>query len=185
MIHFYEGADLTVDEDELPFELLGNLGYGHSGIVEKVQDKHTGKVFARKIMVIRGNRTRAEKEQIFRNEVKIIRQLDKHHHMISVFATYMAKREVGILLDPIADEGDLSRFLDRIWDIRADDNSYSSPDRQDMLPTLEWAFGCLAGGLALCMANESGTKTSGRRTSCCTKAMSCSPNSAILSIALQ
>ncbi|KAH7385752.1 kinase-like domain-containing protein [Pyrenochaeta sp. MPI-SDFR-AT-0127] len=140
MVRFSEGDDLTVNEEELPFTLLDNLGHGHSGIVEKVQDKHTGKVYARKKIIIRGQRVKAEKEKIFWNEVKIIRSFEKHHHIIRVFATYMAKREVGLLLEPVADEGDLARFLDYVSEM-----PYGQ--RHNILPILYRAFGCLAAGL--------------------------------------
>jgi hypothetical protein len=124
MIRFLEGDDLIIpDESQLPFKLLRNLGHGHSGNVEEVENVLTGAVFARKTIKIRGQRAKIATENIFKNEVKIIRGLSKHHHIIRVFATYMAKREVGIILEPVADEGDLSHFLELIEDIRLSDAS--------------------------------------------------------------
>jgi serine/threonine protein kinase len=147
MIRFLEGDDLIIpDESQLPFKLLRNLGHGHSGNVEEVENVLTGAVFARKTIKIRGQRAKIATENIFKNEVKIIRGLSKHHHIIRVFATYMAKREVGIILEPVADEGDLSHFLELIEDIRLSDASDIRLPR--LLGVLDRAFGCLAGGLA-------------------------------------
>jgi serine/threonine protein kinase len=147
MIRFQEGDDLIIpDVSQLPFKLLRNLGHGHSGTVEEVENVITGAVFARKTIKIRGQRAKTATENIFKNEVKIIRGLSKHHHIIRVFATYMAKREVGIILDPVADEGDLSHFLELIEDIRLSDASDIRLPR--LLEVLDRAFGCLAGGLA-------------------------------------
>jgi serine/threonine protein kinase len=147
LIHFREGDDLFIqDVADLPFKLLGNLGSGHSGIVEKVEDMTTGAVFARKTIYIRGKRDKIATQNIFRNEIGIIRGLSKHHHMIRVFATYMAKREVGLLLQPVADGGDLAQFLEQVEEIRLADTS--DVRLVSYMAVLDRAFGCLASGLA-------------------------------------
>lgn len=144
---FGEGDDhIIADESQLPFAHIKILGSGHSGIVEKVVDVTTGIVFARKKMAIRSKSARAETERIFRNEISIIRGLERHHHIIRVFASYMGKREIGLILEPVADEGDLSRFLEHVEDIREANEFDPRLDR--LLPIIDQAFGCLASGLA-------------------------------------
>jgi serine/threonine protein kinase len=146
MIQFEEGDDHIIeDESRLPFRLLRNLGHGHSGNVEEVQNTITGAAFARKTIAVRGKRAKLETERIFQNEVKIIRGLNKHHHIIRVFATYMAKREVGLILQPVASDGDLGRFLETIEDVRS--ANASDPRLEPLLQVVDRAFGCLAGGL--------------------------------------
>jgi hypothetical protein len=44
-------------------------------------------------------------------EIKIMRGLSKHYHIIRIFATYMAKREAGIILQQVTDEGELGNYL--------------------------------------------------------------------------
>jgi serine/threonine protein kinase len=144
---FEEGDDHVIaDESQLPFAHIKILGSGHSGVVEKVVDVTTGTEFARKKMAIRSKSTRAETERIFRNEISIIRGLERHHHIIRVFASYMAKREIGLILEPVADEGDLSRFLEHVEEVR--EANRFDPRLARLLPIIDRAFGCLASGLA-------------------------------------
>lgn len=146
MIQFEEGDDHVIeDESRLPFRLLRNLGHGHSGNVEEVQNTITGAVFARKTIAVRGKQAKLATERVFQNEVKIIRGLNKHHHIIRVFATYMAKREVGLILQPVASDGDLGRFLETIEDVRS--ANVSDPRLERLLQVVDRAFGCLASGL--------------------------------------
>ena len=109
-----EGKDYLLDPgDELPYRLIRSLGHGHSGNVEEVKNIRTGAIYARKTIRIYGSRDNAERRRIFDNEIKIIRNLASHHHIIRIFATYVAKREFGLILQPVADDGDLDAFLDR------------------------------------------------------------------------
>ncbi|KAH7378755.1 kinase-like domain-containing protein [Pyrenochaeta sp. MPI-SDFR-AT-0127] len=147
LIHFEEGDDHIIDDDRcLPYRLVGNLGSGHCGIVEKVEDVNTGRVFARKKLWIRGQKAKAETERIFRNETAIIRGLERHHHIIRVFATYVSRHEVGLILQPVADGGDLEHFLDSVLELRS--TNTSNPGLAFSIAVLHKAFGCLASGLA-------------------------------------
>ena len=137
-----EGEDYLLEEDyQLPYKLVRNLGHGHSANVEMVEDINTGSVFARKVFPIRGFRT--ESRHIFDNEIKIIRRLAPHHHIIRIFATYVAKREVGLILYPVADSGDLYAFLQDFNEAKAAHLVQPETNR-----VLESSFGCLASGLA-------------------------------------
>ena len=121
----------------MPYKLIRNLGHGHSANIEMVEDVNTGSVYARKLFRICGSRDK--RKQIFNNEVKVIRRLAPHHHVIRVFATYVAKREVGLILLPVADDGDLEDFLQDFKD-----RDVAQPKKTKIL---EASFGCLASGL--------------------------------------
>jgi len=137
-----EGDDcLCDDSSQLPYKLLKNLGHGRSAIVEMVEDVNTGSVYARKRFSIYG--LRSKRKSIFDNEIKIIRRLSPHHHIIRVFATYVTRREVGLILHPVADKGDLETFLHEIREDKAAELSHTHRSK-----VLKSAFGCLASGLA-------------------------------------
>lgn len=145
-----EGKAYIVDDNKLlPYQLLRNLGHGHSGNVEEVKDINTGRIFARKVIHIPGGRHGKDRRRVFENEIKIIHSLAGHHHVIKVFATYVSKFEAGLVLYPVADEGDHERFL-----ISCSDNlpDYDSPGinriDQARVNILKRSFGCLASGLA-------------------------------------
>ncbi|KAH6882129.1 kinase-like domain-containing protein [Alternaria rosae] len=130
-------------EDELPYILLRNLGHGGCANVEEVLDQRTGRVFARKVFRIGGSS--AERKRIFENEVKVIRRLAPHHHITQIFATYVGRRQVGILLTPVADRGSLDIFLQD-----AQDGLLTQAD----LNVLYYSFGCLASGLQFMHAQK-------------------------------
>ncbi|KAF2473709.1 kinase-like protein, partial [Lindgomyces ingoldianus] len=137
-----EGDDYSCEADaQLPYKLVRNLGHSHSANVEMVEDVNTGTVFARKVFPIYGSCS--ERKHIFDNEIKIIQRLAPHHHVIRVFATYVAKREVGLILYPVADGGDLGTFLQDFKEAKA--AQLVQPEKTKVL---ESSFGCLASGLA-------------------------------------
>jgi serine/threonine protein kinase len=152
MLLIEEGTDHIIeDRDDLPYDLRDSLGHGHSGSVEKVQDRNTGRFFAQKTIWIPVTRSaKEEREQIFRNEVKIIRGLDKHRHIIQVFATYITEDRFGIILYPVAEDGDLAKYLRRYNDAVEQLNATGSCnyDFAAAESILRKAFGCLASGLA-------------------------------------
>lgn len=148
--------ELLIEEDHnyvldniarLPFRITRVLGGGHSAIVEKVHDKRTGNIFAKKTIRFPQARLRAQKEEHFNNEVNVIRSLKNHPHIIRVYATYVAKREFGLLLQPAADEGSLEDYLGNYWDKR-EQPEILKEEIDLVIPVLEKAFGCLASGLA-------------------------------------
>ncbi|KAF1995992.1 kinase-like protein [Amniculicola lignicola CBS 123094] len=140
MIRINEGEDLFLeDTSKLPYKLLKNLGHGHSANVEMVEDRWTRSVYARKLFRI--CRSRDERRRIYENEIKIIRKLAPHHHVIRVFATYVTNREIGIILSPVAEGGDLETFLQDYKDL-------DIPRPLEQTKILQQAFGCLASGLS-------------------------------------
>ncbi|KAH7378354.1 kinase-like domain-containing protein [Pyrenochaeta sp. MPI-SDFR-AT-0127] len=152
MLLIEEGNDYEdVDEADLPYSHLKNLGHGHSSIVEAVQDKVTKAIYARKTFKIPPSKTkRHEPIKVFRNEVKIIRNLGCHRHIIKVFATYTTTSNIGLILQPVADEGDLEDFLATYWNAVRDveDTSTPNPRLDGMKLVMRHAFGCLIRGLA-------------------------------------
>lgn len=136
-----------LDEAHLPYLLLDSLGHGGCGTVEKVKDTRSHQVYARKTIRITGSgygkiqRTR----DTFQNEVSIIRGLERHRHIIRVHATYYTKRYFGILLDPVASDGDLEDYIDEYY---AAMEAKAEHKLASMTPVMEKAFGCLAAALA-------------------------------------
>jgi serine/threonine protein kinase len=90
---------------------------------------------------------RKEQSRVFCNEVKIIRSLESHRHIVGVHATYLTRRDFGILLDPVASDGDLEEFLAE-YKRHKEDSTVADARTVAMTSTLERAFGCLAAGLA-------------------------------------
>ncbi|KAF2016515.1 kinase-like protein [Aaosphaeria arxii CBS 175.79] len=134
-----EGDDLDLNDNErLAYSHVENLGHGHSAIVEKIQDMATGVYLARK--TFRLHRRQAQQRQTFRNEIAIIRRLAANHHVIRVFATFTSKQEVGIILHPVADGGDLKSFLHDCQEVPQPSTAQRA--------ILRSGFGCLSVGLA-------------------------------------
>jgi serine/threonine protein kinase len=140
-ISVYEGADLEIsNRNVLPFRSLGSLGQGGCASVEKVQHVTTGSVYAHKVFRRFHGRNVEKFKLDFRNEVNIIRRLASHPHIVRIFATYTSGREVGMILTPLADGGDLAHYLQDISD------SGENPSF-DQHKILQAAFGCLSSGL--------------------------------------
>ncbi|CAO2654013.1 Nn.00g107460.m01.CDS01 [Neocucurbitaria sp. VM-36] len=152
MLLLEEGKDYdNVDDAHLPYRHIRNLGHGHSGVVEEVIDEVTKAVYARKTIWLPASRaSKEEQTKVFHNEIKIIRSLGNHRHIIQIFTTYKTKRHVGIILQPVASQGDLEEFLAEYWsDVRQmEETNEPNPRLEAMVTIIERAFGCLAVGLA-------------------------------------
>jgi serine/threonine protein kinase len=152
MLYIEQGKDYDdVGETQLPYTHIQNLGHGHSGTVEEVEDRQTNKTYARKTIPIPLMRlSKVERKKVFQNEVDIIRGLGKHRHIVSVFATYVTKRHFGIILHPVASDGDLENVLAEYWNnVHDSDGSDINAQRTNVMTTvIEQGFGCLASGLA-------------------------------------
>jgi len=150
LLSIEQGKDyINVDEARLPYVYKRVLGQGNSGWVEEVEDRLTNKVYARKkIPIVRYRQE--ERAKVFRNELSIIRGLESHHHIISVFATYVTPQNFGLILQPVASDGDLQLFLVAFWKIADDVAATGQQDARldSMRLVLRRAFGCLAAGLA-------------------------------------
>jgi len=142
LIKFYEGADLQiVDRNVLPYKIIKSLGVGGCASVEMVEDITTGQVFAHKLFRRYHGPNLDGFRQEVQNEVKIMRRLSPHPHIISLFATYSCNRDFGMILTPVADDEDLATYLQKISDS-------GTPPTTKNCTVLVCAFGCLASGLA-------------------------------------
>lgn len=139
-----EGDHVELENTQsLPYTLVKNLGHGASASVEMVQDVNTKRLFARKIFRNVYARNLEDAKRNFHKELSVMRRLASHRHIVHVYATYMAQRELALILSPVAEGGDLATFLQKMQD-----SSPTSPSRRNKEDTLRRAFGCLASGLA-------------------------------------
>ena len=142
-LYIKEGEHYEIDSESLlPYEHVAILGHGGSAVVEKVRDSVTQLVYARKVFRVLSRRLDLVSE-LYQREVQIIRRLAPHHHVIRVFATYRIKRELAVILEPVADGGDLASYLSSFRDLGTTD-----PLRLERQDVLLRAFGCLAVGLS-------------------------------------
>jgi serine/threonine protein kinase len=135
------------DLERLPFVQIKVLGSGQSASVDEVRYTHTGAVFARKTITFPGLRDRHVREEYFNNEVSIMRNLKGHRHIIKLYATWVWKKQFGLILDPAANGGSLDHYLVNYWEALEKPN-VSKIKIETMRMGLERAFGCLANGLA-------------------------------------
>ena len=133
----FDGNETRFEDNEfLPFQDgHGKLGEGSFSIVEKVKYVHTRDsrepvIFARK----RPKALRDETIKALENEMRILRTLGKHHHIVEFVGSYKHKHDMGIILYPAANNGNLEQYL------RNGDNA------DHML--LRRVFGCLSIGLS-------------------------------------
>lgn len=142
-LRIVEGAHEDLDSgSELPFRCGKILGLGASGVVQMAEDTFDGRVFAHKMFrstvgPVQNPWTR----RAFLNEIDILKRLGTHRHIINMQWSYVRGNEFGILLSPVADEGDLNSFLSAIRNTR----TLPTPEQQSILYR---AYGCLANGLA-------------------------------------
>lgn len=136
--------------DVLPYQHVRMLGHGGSASVEMIKDRNTGSLYARKVFKNVYTRHLKDAKRQLLNEVQIIQRLSSHLHIIKVHATYIIKRELAIILDPVADGGDLANFLQNYRD-----SGYSlyfdidrGSERRKQNKILQRAYGCLLSGLA-------------------------------------
>lgn len=145
-----EGEDhVNIEEAQVPYECKRDLGQGTSGWVEEVEDRLTGKVYARKKMRVVKYKQQ-DRAEVFQNELAIIRGLKSHHHMIRVFATYITSKYFGLILEPVASDGDLQAYLGTYKELLDGhtDGSELQLQLHSMRAVLQCAFGCLLAGLA-------------------------------------
>jgi serine/threonine protein kinase len=150
LLHINEGEDhVNIEEAQVPYVCKRDLGQGTSGWVEEVQDALTGGVYARKKMRVVKYKQK-DRPNVFQNELSIIRGLKNHHHMIRVFATYITSRYFGLILEPVASDGDLQAYLSTYRELLDGHTEVreSLADLTSMQVVLKCAFGCLLAGLA-------------------------------------
>ncbi|CAI6335404.1 unnamed protein product [Periconia digitata] len=140
-----------VDRTHLPFHRIGRLGMGASAQVEVVEEPTTRRRYAHKIFTPYYGHTLERFKKEVQNEIAIIKRLRGHPHIVNVEWSYACGRELGILLTPVASDGDLSAYLYEIrvpQDGGSNGNGGVSSATREQRAVLVKAFGCLASGLA-------------------------------------
>jgi serine/threonine protein kinase len=90
------------DSDSMRLEEVRHLGTGGFGDVHHVRDPHTGKGYARKVIVREKFQRQLEMMRNFRKEVMGMRRV-QHRHCITLLATWTDMDSVGLLYSPVAD----------------------------------------------------------------------------------
>jgi serine/threonine protein kinase len=128
-------------EEDLYFResIKDSLGAGGYAGVEKVVHKISRDVFARKYYDAAGDDGYYRTHQ-FLTEVKIIKRLSGHHHIIEYIESYRTGNQLCLILLPVADSRDLATYLRRI-------RSRPAPTSLELKVLLR-ATGCLASALA-------------------------------------
>jgi serine/threonine protein kinase len=125
----------------LPFRTVDHLGMGMSATVNEVEDGTNGMRFAHKIYRPCYGLAHERLKQAFKDEINIIKRLHSHPHIIELYWSYTREKTFGILLTPVASNGDLNAYLQII---QATQNTLTS----QQFSVLSRSFGCLASGLA-------------------------------------
>lgn len=144
--------------EALPFDILGRLGSGGYGQVDRVVSKISYNHYALKRIRRRaafGNASSREAVQSFLNEMKIMRALD-HRHVVRYIGSYTDKSYLGLVMSPVA-ETDLAVYLDQLC-ARLNgtpDTRIPSPffmqgqmTAAEMSSNLRTYYGCLAAALS-------------------------------------
>jgi serine/threonine protein kinase len=117
----------------LRFQILGQLGKGGCGRVEKVFSNVGQKTYAMKL-ISRSKVFKRDKTAManFVRELQASKKVE-HHHIVKVVGSFTEHAYVGIIMETVADQ-DLESFLQMTMD----------RDKESLLRTF---FGCLASGL--------------------------------------
>jgi hypothetical protein len=120
-----------LDQADIPFSKLAELGKGGYGYVDRVISTISHKEYARKL-IPRGRTFKKDKKvlQDFENELATLKRL-RHHHIISLIGSYTDPKFVGIIMSPVAD-CNLKEFLE------------AAPLSLETTSILQTFFGCLA-----------------------------------------
>ncbi|KAK0644809.1 Serine/threonine-protein kinase TIO [Lasiodiplodia hormozganensis] len=120
--------------EALPFRPLRSIGFGSQGSIDEVQLPNTEGTCARKRWIASANLRKITAR--FDDEVKIIKKVAAHPHILELLASYTRGREFGLLL-PVADCD--------LWHIL----TMNPSEREDIIPNqrLIQSWGCLSSGL--------------------------------------
>ncbi|KAH7384587.1 kinase-like domain-containing protein [Pyrenochaeta sp. MPI-SDFR-AT-0127] len=145
-------------QESLPFEILGRLGSGGYGQVDRILSKTSFKQYALKRIRRRaafGNISSREALNGFLNEMKIIKSLD-HRHIVEYIGSYTDKSYLGLVMSPVADT-DLAAYNERLCGhLQADQpertlspfSMRDQPTTAELSSNLKTFYGCLTAALA-------------------------------------
>lgn len=129
----------------LPYKHVKMLGHGGSATVDEVEDTNTGRLYARKSMGNVHARNMKDVKNRLYNEVQVMQRLASHHHFVKLHATIVMGRDFTLIMEPVAKNGDLARFLE---------DCQPGTDRlRSRKAALQQSFGCLTAGLAFMHKN--------------------------------
>jgi serine/threonine protein kinase len=144
--------------ETLPFEILGRLGSGGYGQVDRIVSKISFRQYALKRIRRRaafGNNSKVAMKQ-FMSEIHIVKSLE-HRHTVQYIGSYTDKTFLGLVMAPVADT-DLASFMGQTCmhiqatTLASDESSVLRLRNQalasEMCSTLCTYFGCLAAALA-------------------------------------
>jgi serine/threonine protein kinase len=144
--------------EPLPFDILGRLGSGGYGQVDKIASKISFRHYALKRIRRRaafGNNSK-EAMKRFKSEIQIVKSIE-HRHIIQYVGSYTDKTYLGLVMAPVADT-DLAAFLEQTCvyiQTASSANAGSSVLRlrdqalaSEMSSTVRTYFGCLAAALS-------------------------------------
>ncbi|KAL8744468.1 MAG: hypothetical protein Q9190_003297 [Brigantiaea leucoxantha] len=147
-----DGHARMEDEEPLPFVYGKPYKEGSYGIVTRVHDPFSEKVYALKQQIIgsaESHNARARKH--LKDETERLKKLE-HKHVIKLVKSYERADAYGLLLSPAA-TSDLIGLLDRFHK-----NKFCAPERCTdqvwLRPIFLTAFGCLSQGLAYIHGKE-------------------------------
>jgi serine/threonine protein kinase len=143
--------------EPLPFDILGRLGNGGYGQVDRIVSKISLRQYALKRIRRRaafGNDSKVAMKQ-FMSEIHIIKSLE-HRHIVQYIGSYTDKAFLGLVMAPVADT-DLAAFMGQTCmyiqaiTTTSDESAVLRLRNQalasEMCATLRTYFGCLAAAL--------------------------------------
>lgn len=146
-------------DENLPFQILGRLGSGGYGQVDRILSKTSYRQYALKRIRRRaafGNASSREAVKGFLNEMRIMRTLS-HRHVVQYVGSYTDKTYLGLVMSPVA-ATDLANYLEvlcsQLGTTTSTDRNPSTffmaeqPGPSEMAVNLRTYYGCLANALA-------------------------------------
>ena len=100
-------------------------------MVDKVVSKATGRVYARKRIRRRTFGHDSQAQKIYENELRALKRVGDHDHLIKIRATYTDRKYLAMLLEPVADRN-LKEFME-----------YTNELTVELKTQLRTYFGCL------------------------------------------
>ncbi|KAF5009717.1 hypothetical protein FDECE_4063 [Fusarium decemcellulare] len=120
-----------------PFYTAGTSGDGTFAIVEQVQLVNSGNQSGTRIYARKRPKAREHNSKLM-DELKTLKDMTRHHHVVRCVGSYNHDGSINILLEPLANKGNFSRYLEDCGSRRC-----SEPRRNILMKS----FGCLISGL--------------------------------------
>ncbi|KAF1954247.1 HSP70-domain-containing protein [Byssothecium circinans] len=119
-------------DEPLPYEVVGKLGAGAHGQVDKVMSTVSHREYARKLFQrVRGMRKEAIKS--FLTELQVLKRI-RHYHCVELVQSYTDPKYFALIMAPVGDCNLLEYYSIAL----------SDPDKSSLLRSF---FGCLANAL--------------------------------------